>query len=319
MSERVLCSADGQERPPLYEPLSVSFTEADVSQAMQLYLEFLALPEDVKQQIYYIDESTARTSEAGYMRRKKAESNKPTGDDEKFVYHHTPALMKVLRAGNYVSVPEAARQFVASADELYHQAAAAVKEKFIEWGEESPWLAGAHFPTNGADMMHHLRFLGYLNGNARGHYDKSVATAAIAQSKNGLRIGEGADDLELVQRKNFDPIIFAGYGWHQLHEMLGQSTKRRAAWHDTIDVDERPDPETGELPADMLREFRQAKVGKEVGADVLDIMRVVIVDFVNPAHIYLNSTLEQTHTPINWRNGSRIATPLDGGRRFLAA
>lgn len=309
MGERLLCAVDAHERPPLYEPLSVSFTETDVVEAMRLYLEFLALPEDVKQKFHYFDESTSRTSEAGYMRRKKEDSDKPTGDDDKFVFHHTPALMRSVEGIQRIHYPAAANAFLDVADELYHQTADAVKEKFVEWSEDSPWLAGAHFPTNGQDMMHHMRFLGYLNGNARGHYDKAVATAAIAQSKNGLRIGEGEEDLELVQRGNFEPIIFPGYGWNQLHEMLGQTTSKRAAWHDTIDVPEYA--ETGH--GDLLKEI------KELGSEALDVMRIVIVDFINPTNIYLNSTLEQTHTPIRWRNMRNKAIPMDGGKSLIAA
>lgn len=283
------------EKPPLYEPITVPFGEADVNVAMQLYLEFLQLPDDIKHKFHYLDKLNPRTSEAGYMRRRQDASDKPTGDDNKHVFHYTPELWQAQRQIPWHEKPEVARQFIEASDQLYYQLARAVKDKMAERADEAPWLVGVHFPADGT-LKHHLRFLAYQQGKdgvlARGHYDKSTSTVAVAQSCGGLRIGEGEEDLTPVQRANFEPIIFDGYGWHQLNEMLGQTTNRRAAWHDAVESE------------------CDSTVDEE-------IMRWALIYFVNPAKIYLESTYEQTHTPIRWRNVGRLAIPLDAKQSFL--
>jgi hypothetical protein len=305
MSETITMAGQFEEQP-LFEPLSLDFDEKDMAESMRLYLEFLALPEEVKQRFQYFDEANPRTGKSGYMRGVH---------DDKFIYHHTPDFWKMQNDMPADKKPAVAREFFSAADQMYFDVARGVKAKLGEWAEQenSPWIADANFPSDfQPSLKHHLRFLAYVDGRARGHYDKSFATAAIAQSKNGLRIGVGEDDLELVQRENFEPLIFRGYGWHQMHEMLGQHTDKVAAWHDVIDVDEQTD-ERLQIP--KLKVVNAAKGIEEI----LDISRVAIVDFINPAKIYLDSTLEQTHTPIRWRRIGRAIMPNAVPHSFLAA
>ena len=115
---------------------------------------------------------------------------------------------------------------------------------------------------------------------ARGHYDKGTGTIAVAESHGGLRLGFGEDDLELLDRDAYDPKFFHGLGWHQLAEIVDVETARKAAWHDVVQLDEHVSD---------------------------DVMRWSMVYFIGPANMHLDSTLEQTHTPIPWRNCSKAA------------
>jgi len=308
-----LTMIDSQDRPPLYEPLEMSMDKEDMLEIMQLYLEFLSLPEEVKQ-TFNLDKEGNRTSEAGYMKRKKAESTKPTGDDNKMVFHHTTELWDYFQSLSPQDIPQAAREFIGAANYLYHQTSDASKQKIAEWCQDQPWIAGSMFPDDNT-LNHHLRFLAYFDGGARGHYDKSVFTAPLFQSKPGLRVGEGPDDLTLVQKDHFDPIIFASLGWMQLHELLDQQTDRIPVWHDAPEID---CEESDDLTPEILQNAAERANGPNLD-EVMDVARLAVVMFGNPAKIYLDSTLEQTHTPIHWRNIGRIAMPIDSKHSFLAA
>jgi hypothetical protein len=122
---------------------------------------------------------------------------------------------------------------------------------------------------------------------AQGHYDKSTGTIAVAESHGGLKVGYGPEDSLLVERNAYDPIFFPSYGWHQLAEITDSTTSLRAAWHEVEDTGER---------------FNEAT------------LRWALIFFINPANIYLESTQEQTHTPIPWLGNTALR---NDGKSFL--
>ena len=144
-----------------------------------------------------------------------------------------------------------------------------------------------HFPRSGESQLR-LRFLAYEPNDsdtlATAHYDKGTGTVAVAESHGGLRIGAGQNDLTQIDRSQFEPIFFAGFGWHQIAEILDVIPSRKAAWHDVVDTGQRVNQQ---------------------------IARWAVVLFIDPAHLYLNSTYEQVHTPIPWRGNGIQALRSD--------
>lgn len=280
------------EQPRPYESIITNLTANDVQIAMDAYLAFLQLPYKERIKITHFDEQRPRTGQSGYA-LKGGEAT----DDNKHFFHMTPQLRDTFPLFSSVEreLPTESRQLLDAGDELYRSLARAALRKYSELEDEVgfPLLKNVHFPATGR-LQHKLRFLAYKQPKdgvlARGHYDKGTGTIAVAESHNGLRIGHGPEDLQLIERGNYDPIFFHGYGWHQLAEMLDVPDHRRAAWHDVIDTGER--------------------VGDEV-------TRWALIYFIDPANIYLESTKEQTHQPIPWRGLGRLALRSDH-RSFLA-
>ena len=273
MSELLLHNPEG--RPPLYQPISLELGAGEIDEVMELYLDFLQLPEHERERIAFLDESYARTGESGY---KYKDGNGV--EDEKHLFHMAHGLMDKFNVFERTNLPMESRAFLEAADEIYHSVTASTKEFYrgLE-AEEFPGLVGIHFPRNGV-VRNKLRFLAYRGAKdgllARGHYDKGTGTVAVAESHSGLRLGLGEHDLTLLDRDQYDPVFFHGYGWHQLAEMMDVETYRKAAWHDVVDTGESFDEDDG-------------------------VLRWALIYFVDPAKVYLHSTKEQTHTPIDWR------------------
>jgi len=78
-----------------------------------------------------------------------------------------------------------------------------------------------------------------------------------------------------------------------LHEMFGEQAQGIAIRHDAVES------------------------GCETNVND-EIKRWTLICFVDPAKIHLNSTLEQAHKPVRWRNVGRIVTPINSRHSFLA-
>lgn len=272
------------DRSPVFEPINLELSPADIQTIMSSYLDFLQLPDEEKSRLNHIDEARPRTGMSGHVSKNK--------NDIKDVFHMTQVLGQEWSLSRHYKLPLVSAEFLNNAEEAYYSLAKSTKAKYLEFEEGFPTLTGIHFPRSGK-LGHHLRFLAYRGvvGDhlAKGHYDKGSGTIAVAESHGGLRLGFSEHDLEQLEYRQDQPVWFAGYGWHQLAEMLDIRTNRRAAWHDVVDTGERLDDET---------------------------VRWAMVYFIDPANMYLESTQEQTHTPIPWRGMGNLALRSDS-KSFL--
>ena len=273
------------EAPKPYEPIITGLAERDITDTMDAFLAFLELPEEEKEKVQYFDETRPRTGWSGYAHDR---ADPDIGEyDNKHKFHMTQALAEAFRLTQWTrGFPSETRRFLALAEDLHLALAEAGKAKYQALEEDIPGITALHFPRSG-QLATHTRFLAYEPGRstlAEAHYDKSTGTIAVAESHDGLRIGTGNEDLRLIERDQFQPLFFPGFGYHQLAEIMDRDVSRRAGWHDVIDTQKR----------------------------VTDtIARWAIVNFINPAHLYLDSTPEQTHTPIPWRGMGKLALRSD--------
>lgn len=279
---------DNPEAPKPYQPIETGISQSDIVETIGLYREFLSLPEEHRIKLSWQDESRPRTGKSGYMNKGNRSS-----EDNKHVFHMTQDLEQVFSMEIFKH-PRETMQFFKAALEIHYSLNTAAKRQYEAMEDEIPGLVTMHFPKTGKRSSH-TRFLAYGEPKggllATGHYDKSTGTIAVAESHGGLRVGYGLSDLSLLERSRFDPVFFPSFGWNQLAEMLGVITTKRAAWHDVIDTGERVDDDTS---------------------------RWALVHFINPANIYLESTQEQTHTPIPWRGLGQLALRSDN-QSFLVA
>jgi hypothetical protein len=259
----------------LYSPITLELGKQDITEAMKLYRDFIDLPHHIKSQLHHVDEARPRTGMSGYMHKGENAPGGSKKQDNKHAFHYAQSLEQLsLRE---LDLPPEAMNFLSAAEEIYYSLDESVREHLAQLAEMEgiPWLVGLHHPTTNGERSHHLRFLAYEDPKgsnlADSHYDKSTFTVAVAESHNGLRIGNNDHDLQLLERGSFDPILFQGYGWHQLKDMFDIHSDLKPGWHDVIDTGERVDS---------------------------GVTRWALIYFVNPTELYLESTQEQTHTPL---------------------
>lgn len=270
----------------LIQPIALDLGEADIETAMQAYLEFLELPAEIRESLRYPGDGLRRNTSAGYTYTSHSEAKNTidTSKDNKHIFHYTPDILGVLgELARSRFQPEALSRFVNLAVEVYESAARATRQALEPYEDHFPGLVGIHFPKDGT-VNHHLRFLAYepgINGVlARGHYDKSTATIAIAESHGGLRIGTEPDDLELYRRDPHESIFFHGLGWVKLHKLVGRESQEIPAWHDVVET------------TDRVNE---------------DIMRWALIYFINPAYLDTAPSAAETHTPLNLQTVGKLA------------
>lgn len=283
------------EMPKPYESIDIDLNNEDIDVVMGAFIDFLHLPYEERVRIEYFDEQRPRTGRAGYVYKGERSPDGGSQQDNKHIFHMTKGLMDnfftemLLR--NY---PYETRNFLRLAYDVHQILAEAGKNKYQELEDDIPGITAMHFPRSG-ELTTHTRFLGYETGKstlAAPHYDKSTGTIAVAESHGGLRLGFGDKDLTLVDRDQFDPVFFPSFGYHQLSEIMDTDVSRRAGWHDVVDTSERFSDE---------------------------IARWALVNFINPANLYLDSTEEQTHTPIPWRGMGKLALRGDNASYLIAA
>lgn len=257
-------------------PIAVDVGEADIKEAMRMYMEFIALDDFQKHLVNYPGDGVRRNTPAGYnhTRAERAGNTVDTSKDNKHAFHYTPDVAQVAETVPDRYKARELRDFLSVAEEIWHVSALAARQELKEREEDFPGLVGIHFPDSG-DTNNHLRFLAYEPGVdgvlARGHYDKSASTIALAESHGGLRLGKQPDDLQLYERDPNQPIFFHGLGWTKLHKLLGRVSCELPAWHDVVD--------TGERIND-------------------DVMRWALIYFSNPAYLDTAPSSVETHTPL---------------------
>ncbi len=269
------------ERQHIYElvaePIAIDLGTGDVSSAMQTFLEFLQLPEEFKTQIIYEGDGRRRNTSAGYSHSsyEAAKGVIDTNKDNKHLFQYTPDIWTKFEASK-VDWPREAKEFLDVARDVWEISRQAETNYLSKYEDKFPGLVGLHLPQDGV-TNNHLRFLAYepgVEGNlARGHYDKSTGTIAIAESCGGLRLGVNDSDLALYQRDHNEPVFFHGLGWTKLHKQLGRLSTELPAWHDVVETD-------------------APKVSDE-------ILRWALIYFINPAYLDTAPTSVETHTPLS--------------------
>lgn len=260
------------------EPIAVDLGETDIETAMQAYLEFIDLPEDIKSSLYHPGDGS-RTGASGYARKEGR-----NGEDDKQLFQWSPNTPLAAEALPVFKRPEAMRHFLAAAEEIYRTVTVSARARYTQLETNYPGIVGIHFPDNGK-LNHKLRFLAYEPTDsgclARGHYDKGSGTIALAESHEGLRLGTGPHALAAYERDPAEPVFFHGLGWLKLTKLLGRNTDRIPAWHDVVKTE-----------------------GKQVNTNV---MRWALIYFLDPAYLDIAPSKIETHTPLDLSRLGEVA------------
>lgn len=208
-----------RERAFIEVPFSMSRKELEA--AAEVFLEFLRLPLEEKEKLSKLIEYKNKDGSSmdfgkvngvfmGYKRKDKKD-----GDDDNKEYFHYNRKFEQFLTPLLLDSPDICRRFVDVARNIYEKAEKCMKEKINELETSYPGLYDWVFPENG-NTNTTLRFLSYRTEEegdfiAGEHYDKGVATLAIAESHPGLRIGKGKGDLEEVSQREGQVIFFPSF------------------------------------------------------------------------------------------------------------
>ncbi len=204
-------------------------TQQELDLSLGAYDGFLSLPMDYKiAGDYIINQST--TGKFGYFRRVEGSemNGRRAAADTKHIYHFGTNTRQAFEAYGWNRLPSEVREFCDRVEPVYWLGVACLKRTLDSIYEDltfaqkhtNPQLTPAFLdPLQLLNV--HLRLLAYelpKDPNepvAKGHFDRSVFTLALAETEPGLEIGANTDgsDLVPVSHSEGKAKFFAGKGW----------------------------------------------------------------------------------------------------------
>lgn len=247
-----------------YVAVPFPLSHQELRDAIDVFIVFLALPQEIKEPIYFKVEPSNRGTEVGYKRYKRDLGN--TDNREYFHYH---ALAEERFTDHISRIPELS-QLMDVMRPIYQAAAETFREIVQRFETQFPGLQDRFFPKDSFSHFY-LRFLKYDRLNpgdflAKGHYDRGDCTLAIAESAPGLRMGLNADTVQLVKHDDGKALFMPGLKFSTL-----TSAEFPPTWHDVVQQD-----------ADGFRD---------------DIARWAIVFFCDH-ELITDVSYEDAHTPV---------------------
>lgn len=214
-------------------PFPLSFNE--LSAAAESFLQFLLLPQEVKNSFTPPNAPERSYSIPGYRLRRKGVEN---ARDNKEFFHYHPGY-----ESHVSSLPEAnnprAQQFLTHA-RIVNVAATATLRSIVEMLDvEFPGVFAEYFPDTTEPVTNTiLRFLKYDKAGegsflAAAHYDVGGATLALAESAPGLRVGVSPETLYPVIHRSGAALFMPAL---DLQTMTDERFK--PIWHDVVQLSE---------------------------------------------------------------------------------
>lgn len=208
-----------------YASVPSAMSRAELEAAAGSFLEFLALPADLRQQLHFPARSH-RASADGYTDKTSLERK-----DSKLFFHWSPELVQWEPCASLRVTEPVVGRFFDAAERIYRQA-----EKILDaiYTQCLPDFRDRVI-RDGHLVDGILRFLCYLPSEepafrARAHFDKGFSTLALGDSAPGLRIGCcDAHPLSPVHHRDGNAIFMPAW-------MLFQASDGRIkpSWHDVV-------------------------------------------------------------------------------------
>ncbi|MBX2868380.1 MAG: 2OG-Fe(II) oxygenase family protein [Acidiferrobacterales bacterium] len=197
----------------------------ELGQAAHYFLNFLAMPEQIKRQLHFSARSH-RASADGYTDKTTIERKDP-----KQFFHWSPYLKCQAAAEALAAEHQEIRLFFNAAETIYRQVESVLLDLFNH--ELRAYKEAVFNGDQLADGI--LRFLSYSPRQehsfcARAHFDKGFSTLAIADSAPGLRIGCcDAHPLKAVNYGSGTALFMPA--WMLFETSDGEI---KPVWHDVI-------------------------------------------------------------------------------------
>lgn len=214
--------------------LSVPFpiAEQELTDSVASFLQFLALPQQVKTHIDFKLPTRHRRGDIGYALREASDEDYR---DSKEFFHYHPLILSTY--ADFLRTQPVVENFVKRADRIWRAVYDVVYQLLKNLDERFPGTSDKVFATEHPHLL--LRFLRYdwqTSGThlAKPHFDAGSFTLAIAESGPGLRIGTNPDDLTLVSHREQHAIFMLSSNFRKLID----TNELHAGWHDVIQMDE---------------------------------------------------------------------------------
>ena len=200
--------------------------------AAESFLDFLTLPDDVKNSFYHKIDPRDRGSAVGYVLKAR---HKGDLDNKEYFHYHPIAEEEFL--SSLANPDPRIHVFFGYARTIHYLASLCLSEILRELEGRFPGLRTQFFPEKGHPHFY-LRFLKYATSTtgdflAAGHYDRGGCTLALSESAPGLRIGKDDRSLEEVVHTDKTALFFPA-----VHFDAMTSPELRPAWHDVIQKQE---------------------------------------------------------------------------------
>ena len=215
-----------------FTTISFPISRNEIEKAVDSFIDFLAEPKIIKEQIRFRVYHLHRRGDVGYTHRDPDDS---IYNDSKDYFHYHDAIID--RYPELLAQNEVVRKFVERASPIWQAAKVAGEAVISQLSERYPHL-WAHF-FEGAVPHVILRFIRYnwqesKQNLAKPQFDAGSCTLAIAESAQGLRIGRDEASLRLVKNKPHEAIFFLSSNFNRVvnDEMF------YPAWHDVIQLNE---------------------------------------------------------------------------------
>lgn len=223
------CVRDLYARPYSAVPFSIGADQ--IQSAMDAFLNFLSLPEDVKRHIDMKIAPRHRRGDLGYKSRVPEED---IYNDSKEFFHYHPVILNQYE--DYIKTQPVLENFLAHAAPLWNVVYAVIRDVLSCFEKDFPGTLKKVFDTDSPHIV--LRFLKYdfaVSGAylAKPHFDAGSFTLAIAESCPGLRIGTNPEDLALVQHEDQKALFMISSNYRKIID----TDLLKPGWHDVVQLD----------------------------------------------------------------------------------
>lgn len=218
-----------------YIEVPMGIPKRKIDEAVRHFFDFLSLPQEVKDDFYFILDTQDRGSNAGYAR--KARTKGASDDKEYFQYRLATDRVLASKIHAHRENPRV-MNLLRSARALLGEASMMCAQVVRTIDAYHPGLYQKIFSPD-AERLFSLRFLKYERGEkgmrlAKAHYDRGCCTLALAESAPGLRIGKDEASLKEVVREGRSAIFFPSFTFP---EDIGSATFS-SSWHDVVQKEE---------------------------------------------------------------------------------
>lgn len=203
--------------------------------AMESFFRFLELPARERNLFKGKLSNKHRRGDLGLVYRQKSE--REGYNDSKCFFHYHPKLRQLHE--KEINANPVVKDFMDRADLIWREVYRTLDLTLGRLEQKFPGIKDKVLKTAEPHIL--VRFLRYdiqTPGHylAKPHFDAGSMTFAIAESKPGLRMGSGPENLKLVDHKDKQALFFLAANIGQLID----PTPLKPGWHDVIHVGEKP-------------------------------------------------------------------------------
>lgn len=217
-------------KPYISIPFPIS--KADIDKAVNLFFNFLDLPDELKNHINHKVSPLHRRGELGFVHR-NTEDN--IYNDSKDFFHYHPVIFE--KYDSFITQHKEVRDFLQAARPIWDEVRKLIFQILSHFEGEYNGTLEKVFNSPEPHIV--LRFLKYNFSNssrylAKPHFDSGSFTFAISESCPGLRIGTNPDDLEVVEHKEGNALFMISSNYKKIID----TDKLKPGWHDVVQTDE---------------------------------------------------------------------------------